>query len=151
MIGCANIECLLDIFSLGNDLVFLECQTSRGMLSAIDEVHIEEWHLTGSSDVGGEFPEVFEEFRMLYRGSGLSGSHRDTNNGIATKAGFVRCAIKLDHGLIQCVLVAGVHADDGFCEFAMNVDDCLEYAGASKSLRITVAKLERFVGSGRST
>ena len=89
------------------DHVLLDVGGEVSVCAAVHDVHVRnrENMAVGAADIA-----VQRQFGAL--GGRIKGGEGDTEDGVGAQTALVRGAVELDHQVIECALVGGVHADD---------------------------------------
>jgi hypothetical protein len=126
------------------DHELLEVDVALGVLTAVEDVH----HRHGQ-DACVRSTEVFVERDTAGHRSGLCCREGDAEDRVGAQARLVRRSVEFDHRVVQVVLIERVHADDGVCDFAVDVLHCGKDTLAAIAGLVAVAQLAGFVLAGR--
>ena len=130
--------------AVGHDHELLEVERVRGVPAAVDHVH--ERH--------GEKRGRFAAERPVERtsGGGRRGARareRNGEDGVRSQTRLVGGAVERDEPGVDRRLIADVESAEARTEDVVHVPDRAEHPLARVATRVSVAQLDRFVGSGR--
>ncbi|EDT89704.1 hypothetical protein BIFLAC_02337 [Bifidobacterium animalis subsp. lactis HN019] len=110
--GVVHLDAGLQSLGVGleavrGDHVLLDVGGEVSVCAAVHDVHVRnrENMAVGAADIA-----VQRQFGAL--GGRIKGGEGDTEDGVGAQTALVRGAVELDHQVIECALVGGVHADD---------------------------------------
>jgi len=130
--------------AVGHDHELLEVERVRGVPAAVDHVH--ERHGEKRGRVAAERPVERTS------GGGRRGARareRNGEDGVRSQTRLVGGAVERDEPGVDRRLIADVESAEARTEDVVHVPDRAEHPLARVATRVSVAQLDRFVGSGR--
>jgi hypothetical protein len=110
--GVVHLDAGLESLAVGleairRDHVLLDVGGEIGVRTAVHDVHVRD-----RQDVAVGAADVAVQRQLGALGRGVHGRERDAQDGVGAQTALVRGAVKIDHEVVECALVGGVHADD---------------------------------------
>ena len=93
-------------------------------------------------------PEVSIEGHAFRVGGGVGDRERGAQDRVGAEPRFVRCAVQLDEGLVDSLLVFDVDALEPASDLSLDIGDGFRDSLSAVALAVAVAELHRFVRAG---
>ena len=149
-----TLECVVDLNASakglaevveppGLDHELLEVHGVVGVLAAVEDVQHRH-----RERLGTRAAQVAIEREARGIGGGLGGGHRDTKDRVCAELCLVRRAIELDQGLVDRLLLAGVHPLDRRGDAVVDICDRLKDALAQIDGPVAIAEFDSLVLAG---
>ena len=130
----------------GDDHQLLQIEVVVSVGAAIDHVHHGNRHLHTAHAA-----EIAVQGQTRFFGRRTGHRHGHGQNGIGTEAGFVVCAVKLDQGVVQKRLFAGIQANHSLCDLVVDILHSLQDTFAAVACGVAVAQFDGFTAAGGCT
>jgi len=121
------------------DHEFLDVQTVVRMGAAVDHVH--ERH---GQHLGVDAAQILMKRQGEKLAGGPGRGHGYAEHGVGPQAALVLRAVQVNQSIVDLHLAQGIHADDGFGDFAVHMFHGLEHALALVPFFIAIAQFQGF-------
>jgi len=123
---------------------FLEVDVIVGMRSTVQNVHHRRWQRIRARPAQIAIERYIQRNRRRARRR-----HRHRQDGVRAQTALVLGTVKFDHLGVEPALIEPIPVRQGFGDLAVDVLHRLEHSFAQKTVRISVAQLDRLVLAGR--